>query len=868
MNRWAECLSAVPPTLHRLIARSQRISLPRGCPPSERIRRVRQAICRPTAVRATYFALSPEAQAALQQLRAEPRGRSPAELTARYGPLRPWSVIADDRAPQSLSEQLVLLGWLLPRPATPRHPTRFLLPPELRAALPRPLALPDRGSAPPPPPPPSVRAAVTILLACAEQPLPLCAAGSFVLASLRRLLPRLTPLDAPAATALCQFVLPLLIDLGLLAPHGTAAALAPAGARFLALPPQVQSDQLCAAWLRAPRADAWLRPLLVSTRGIDWPLFRRRLLLWAAALPAGRRLDPSRLFAALVAALGPLADAQTHGLRTVDRAPWQPKRAAAIWDAALRGPLTWLGAIAWCDDAPSAPPQCYATGRSHAAITIADADTATGATAHADADAASAPPLAWCYGTLGELQLPHAALDADVLGLLPYARWQATDATSTTYHINARSLAAALRDGQAASVLAALLTRRAGALPADWSALLEQPRATVRVLHTTVVLSDEPTVLAHASQARSVRRYLTTRLAPGIALVEPSQAAALVRALERQSLAVEVQGDPAVAPPEQAFSPHERALLLASCAAYRAQASDAVPLAALAALEQRLRVGLPAALLPAAPPPTSATAAPAATVASPSTALPDDAAPLSVASRSLPVPSPAASARSVASVGVSAAVLCGLLWTLLLVVLRRASPAEATKDDGRWTMDGMADLGRSSFVVRPAQATKDEGRWTNEGMADLGRSSAVVRPMVQANRVALATALPLLRQAIAQRRLVRIAYTSAPASGPTERIIRPLRLESHGDIWYLHAYCTLAQAERLFRLDRISELALLDARTRARPAAKPGPRPRPADARIPAARARAPVAAPRSGFFPAPPSPPPNTPLVRIWLEE
>jgi hypothetical protein len=44
----------------------------------------------------------------------------------------PWSQIADDRTPQRLSERLVLLGWLLPRPPTPRHPTCFLLAPELR----------------------------------------------------------------------------------------------------------------------------------------------------------------------------------------------------------------------------------------------------------------------------------------------------------------------------------------------------------------------------------------------------------------------------------------------------------------------------------------------------------------------------------------------------------------------------------------------------------------------------------------------------------------------------------------------------------------------------------------------------------------
>src|SRR5947207_6582684 len=101
MNIWAEHLSELPATLHRLIARHQRISLPRGCSAAERQLRVRQALCRAVAVRATYFALPPEAQAALQELRECPRGLDPAELSARYGPLRPVSQIAGDRAPQS-----------------------------------------------------------------------------------------------------------------------------------------------------------------------------------------------------------------------------------------------------------------------------------------------------------------------------------------------------------------------------------------------------------------------------------------------------------------------------------------------------------------------------------------------------------------------------------------------------------------------------------------------------------------------------------------------------------------------------------------------------------------------------------------------
>ena len=87
--------------------------------------------------------------------------------------LKLFTIIAADIKPRSLSEQLILHGFLLPRPASKHHPARFLLPPEVRHWLPRPLALPDYGSAPPPAPAPALRAATAILLACTvSRPIP------------------------------------------------------------------------------------------------------------------------------------------------------------------------------------------------------------------------------------------------------------------------------------------------------------------------------------------------------------------------------------------------------------------------------------------------------------------------------------------------------------------------------------------------------------------------------------------------------------------------------------------------------------------------------------------------------------------------
>lgn len=87
MKIWGRMPADLPPTLQRLIARSQRISLPRSCPAPERLRRLRAALCRQRTVRVTYFALPPDVHAAIQELRTIPRGLSP--TTTRYGPTGP-----------------------------------------------------------------------------------------------------------------------------------------------------------------------------------------------------------------------------------------------------------------------------------------------------------------------------------------------------------------------------------------------------------------------------------------------------------------------------------------------------------------------------------------------------------------------------------------------------------------------------------------------------------------------------------------------------------------------------------------------------------------------------------------------------------
>src|SRR5690349_6672946 len=113
MNHWAQMLRDLPALGQRLVARAQRISLPRNADADARLVRLRQALCHAATVRATYAALEPAAQAALQELRAPRGGMRLDELERRYGTIRPWRQLAADPRPRTTAERLLLLGWLL-----------------------------------------------------------------------------------------------------------------------------------------------------------------------------------------------------------------------------------------------------------------------------------------------------------------------------------------------------------------------------------------------------------------------------------------------------------------------------------------------------------------------------------------------------------------------------------------------------------------------------------------------------------------------------------------------------------------------------------------------------------------------------------
>jgi predicted DNA-binding transcriptional regulator YafY len=68
-----------------------------------------------------------------------------------------------------------------------------------------------------------------------------------------------------------------------------------------------------------------------------------------------------------------------------------------------------------------------------------------------------------------------------------------------------------------------------------------------------------------------------------------------------------------------------------------------------------------------------------------------------------------------------------------------------------------------------------------------------------------------LRAAVRDRRKVRFAYAGADG-GQTRRTVRPLAFLFYGAVWLMPAWCELRQDFRSFRLDRMTEIDIGEAR--------------------------------------------------------
>jgi predicted DNA-binding transcriptional regulator YafY len=90
------------------------------------------------------------------------------------------------------------------------------------------------------------------------------------------------------------------------------------------------------------------------------------------------------------------------------------------------------------------------------------------------------------------------------------------------------------------------------------------------------------------------------------------------------------------------------------------------------------------------------------------------------------------------------------------------------------------------------------------------RRSLVATGMQRAALAELGPVMEKLRRAIRERRQVQLTYRGRSRPEAQERKLDPYALVYRWGWWYTIGYCHLRQAVRSFRVDRISELILLD----------------------------------------------------------
>ncbi|MFC4003388.1 helix-turn-helix transcriptional regulator [Prauserella oleivorans] len=108
-----------------------------------------------------------------------------------------------------------------------------------------------------------------------------------------------------------------------------------------------------------------------------------------------------------------------------------------------------------------------------------------------------------------------------------------------------------------------------------------------------------------------------------------------------------------------------------------------------------------------------------------------------------------------------------------------------------------------------------------EAAAGEAEPAGVVVGMGVREREATARTRELVREALQARRAVRMRYYTASKDQMTERTVDPMRLLIVQANSYLEGWCRRAEGVRLFRLDRIDELEILDEPAAPPPDAQP-----------------------------------------------
>ncbi len=97
-----------------------------------------------------------------------------------------------------------------------------------------------------------------------------------------------------------------------------------------------------------------------------------------------------------------------------------------------------------------------------------------------------------------------------------------------------------------------------------------------------------------------------------------------------------------------------------------------------------------------------------------------------------------------------------------------------------------------------------------EAAASTAAASRRIAVDARSGEVALIAMSDTLQRAADERRQVRLTYHVPARDELSERVVDPHGVVPHGRFHYLDAWCQTAGGDRLFRLDRITEAAVLD----------------------------------------------------------